>query len=98
MGVDELVLNEVVRRVLAAIAHQEKAIEAAINAGVINSVEELIDSAIAHLPPVIAPSTRAAQAANLVDLFEPIRGLLTDEEIDVMFKRNPSSARPVDFE
>ena len=78
--------------------HQEKAIEAAINAGVIRSVEELIDSAIAHLPPATAPGIQAEHAANLVELFEPIRGLLTDEEIDVMFKRNPSSARPVDFE
>jgi hypothetical protein len=83
---------------ITLLPHQEKAIEAAINAGVIHSVEELIDSAIAHLPPAIAPSTRAAQAANLVDLLEPIRGVFTDEEIDAMFKRNPSSARPVDLE
>ncbi len=83
---------------ITLLAHQEKATEAAIKAGVIHSVEELIDSAIAHLPPAITPSARAKQAANLVDLLEPIRGLLTDEEIGVMFKRNPSSARPVDFE
>ena len=83
---------------ITLLPHQEKAIEAAINAGVIHSVEELIDSAIAHLPTATTPGTQAAHAANLVELLDPIRGLLTDEEIDVMFKRNPSSARPVDFE
>jgi hypothetical protein len=27
-----------------------------------------------------------------------VRGLLTDEEVDTLFRRNPSFARPVDFE
>jgi hypothetical protein len=40
---------------------------------------------------------RAAQAANLMELFGPIRGLLTDEEVDTLFSRNPSVGRPVDF-
>ena len=83
---------------ITLLPHQERALEATINVGGIHSVEALFDSVIAHLPPAIAPSARAAQAADLVDLFEPIRGLLTDEEIDVMLKRHPSSARPVDFE
>jgi len=34
---------------------------------------------------------------DLVELSEPVRGLLTDEEIDVIFSRNPSNGRPVDF-
>jgi hypothetical protein len=38
-----------------------------------------------------------AQAANLVDLCEPIRGLLGDAEIDRLFSRNPSTGRPVDL-
>jgi hypothetical protein len=71
-----------------------KAIEAAINAGVIHSVEELIDSAISRLPQMAASST-VAQATNLVDLFEPIRGLFKDGELD--FSRNPSTGRPVDL-
>jgi hypothetical protein len=73
---------------------QAKAIEAAINAGVIHSVEELIDSAISRLPQMAASST-VAQATNLVDLFEPIRGLFKDGELD--FSRNPSTGRPVDL-
>ena len=83
---------------ITLLPHQAQAIETAINAGVIRSVEEFLDSAIAHLPqPLPAAYERAAQATNLVDLFEPVRGLLTDEEIDTLFKRNPSTGRPVDL-
>ena len=79
---------------ITLLPHQEKAIEAAINAGVIHSVEELIDSAISRLPQMAASST-VAQATNLVDLFEPIRGLFKDGELD--FSRNSSTGRPVDL-
>ena len=41
--------------------------------------------------------SRAATAANLIDLFAPVRGLLTDEEVDALFSRNPSAGRPVDL-
>ena len=41
------------------------------------------------------PERRTGQA--LIDAFAEIRGLLTDEEIDRMFTRNPSGARPVDL-
>ena len=37
------------------------------------------------------------KAANLVELCEPVRGLLTDDEIDRIFTRNPSTGRPVDL-
>lgn len=41
----------------------------------------------------------AQQANNLLELFAPVRGLLTDEEVDTLFARNRSSrSRPVDFE
>ena len=42
-----------------------------------------------------SPTNRTGQ--SLIDAFADIRGLLTDEEIDRMFTRNPSTARPVDF-
>ena len=48
----------------------------------------------AHVPPQQLPR-RTGQA--LIDAFAEIRGLLTDEEIDRMFTRNPSGARPVDL-
>ena len=38
------------------------------------------------------------EAQTLYELFAPVRGLLTDEEIDTLFARNPSHGRPVDFE
>lgn len=41
------------------------------------------------------PERRTGQA--IIDAFAEIRGLLTDEEIDRMFTRNPSGARPVDL-
>jgi hypothetical protein len=41
------------------------------------------------------PERRTGRA--LIDAFAEIRGLLTDEEIDRMFTRNQSGARPVDL-
>lgn len=38
---------------------------------------------------------RTGQA--VVDAFAEMRGLLSDDEIDRMFTRNPSGTRPVDF-
>jgi hypothetical protein len=37
------------------------------------------------------------KANNLAELFASVRGLLTDEEIDHLFSRNPSTGRPVDL-
>lgn len=46
-------------------------------------------------PPYLQDS--AVQATNLYDLFAPVRGLLTDDEVDLYFNRTPSTSRPVDF-
>jgi hypothetical protein len=56
---------------------------------------------------IVAREARAGEAAPtpperrtgkaLIDAFADIRGLLTDEEIDRMFSRNQSPARPVDL-
>jgi len=43
------------------------------------------------------PSTKRQTGQSLIDAFADIRGLLTDEEVDRMFTRNPSTARPVDL-
>jgi hypothetical protein len=43
----------------------------------------------AQLPSGAAPN------ANLIDIGESVRGLLSDEEIDRLFTRNPSTGRPV---
>ena len=49
----------------------------------------------AHASPASAPS-RTGQ--SLVDVCAKVRGLLTNEEVDTLFSRNQSSARPVNFE
>ncbi len=45
----------------------------------------------------VPPAASAATAKNLIELFEPVRGLFTDDEIDRLFSRNPSTARPLDL-
>ena len=49
----------------------------------------------AHVPPERLPR-RTGQ--ELIDACARVRGLLTDEEVDALLSRNPSFARPVDFE
>jgi hypothetical protein len=49
----------------------------------------LLEDAI-HLP---APEASGFTGQALVDACAKVRGLLTDEEIDTMFRRNPSTAR-----
>ncbi len=34
---------------------------------------------------------------ELIDMSARVRGLLTDEEVDTLFARNPSSSRPIDL-
>jgi hypothetical protein len=58
-------------------------------------VQEII-AREAHLPQQVLAPSRPAQAANLVELLEPIRGLLTDDEIDTLFSRDRSVSRPID--
>lgn len=57
----------------------------------------------AHVAPEAlarpAPAAAAKEPANLVELSESVRGLLTDEEVDTLFKRNASFSRPpIEFE
>jgi hypothetical protein len=44
-----------------------------------------------------ADDTSAVKAKNLFELFAPVRGLLTDDEVDTLFVRNRSMGRPVDL-
>ena len=37
----------------------------------------------------------ASEAKNLYDLLAPVRGLLTDTEIDTIFRRTHSDSRPI---
>lgn len=65
----------------------------------LQDVDELLEQALDALDEKSpAPSTSSmAPAKNLVELFEPLQGLFTDEEIDTLFSRNPSTGRPLDL-
>jgi len=47
--------------------------------------------------PVTAPDASPGEPKNLFELFAPVRGLLTDDEIDTLFARDRSVGRPVDL-
>lgn len=72
----------------------ELARQAAVQGRAIEAVAAALLEEAVHVPEAVPART---PAKNLVELFEPVRGLLTDEEIDLMFRRNPSTARPVDL-
>ena len=52
-----------------------------------------------HIPQAktVQPPAVGRTGQMLIDAFADIRGLLSDDEIDQMFQRNPSPARPVDL-
>jgi hypothetical protein len=49
------------------------------------------------LDETIGPAQPDVKAKNFLELFEPVRGLPTDEEVDFLFSRNRSPARPLDL-
>ena len=68
-----------------------------LESGQFHDLDELLSKALDALPePATPPSRRTGQ--ELIDACAKVRGLLTDEEVDTRFRRNPSFARPVDFE
>src|SRR5258708_1959275 len=56
----------------------------------------LLEEAV-HLPAATSSTAREAQAGNLIELFEPVRGLLTDGQIDTIFNRNRLPSRPMNL-
>jgi hypothetical protein len=89
---------EIRPEVQAELARQAAAQGRALEAHAATLLEEA-----AHVPVgparglMTGEESRAAKATNLIELFEPIRGLLTDEEVDTLFCRNPSTGRSVDL-
>jgi hypothetical protein len=86
--------------VQAELARQAAAQGRALEAYAASLLEDAVNPLTGPQPAVASaastqPEPRTGQA--LIDAFGEIRGLLTDEEIDRMFTRNPSGARPVDF-
>jgi hypothetical protein len=77
----------------------ELARQAALQGRAIESVATALLEGAVHPagPPATASPLEHRTGQALIDAFADIRGLLTDEEIDRMFSRNPSTARPVDL-
>jgi len=46
----------------------------------------------------VATEVERRTGQELIDACAKVQGLLTDEEVNTLFRRNPSFARPVDFE
>jgi hypothetical protein len=78
----------------------EARIQRYLRSGQFHDLDELLTKALDALPEPEAPAATAPEGRTgqaIVDAFAEIRGLVTDEEIDRMFSRNPSTARPVDL-
>ena len=91
LGVAPMTITVDIRpEVQAELARQAAAQGRALEAYAASLLEEA-----AHVPAERLPG-RSGQ--ELIDAGAKVRGLLTDDEIDTLFRRNPSSARPVDFE
>jgi Arc/MetJ-type ribon-helix-helix transcriptional regulator len=74
----------------------EAIINERLQSGTYDNAEDVIWQALRSFEQFIPP-TGASEAKNLVELFEPVRGLLADDEVDTLFSRNPSTGRPVDL-
>jgi hypothetical protein len=61
------------------------------------SLQDYVQQIVTREAHLSAPVSPTRQAANLVELSEPVRGLLTDGEIDTIFSRNPSTSRLIDL-
>jgi len=74
--------------------------QAAVQGRAVEAVAAALLEKAVQIPaaaPAQPPETRRT-GQELIDACAKVRGLLTDEEVDTLFRRNPSFARPVDFE
>ena len=79
----------------------EARIQRYLQSGQFHDLDELLTKALDALPEPQAPGATPPErrtGQELIDASAKVRGLLTDEEVDTLFSRNPSFARPVDFE
>lgn len=72
-------------------------VNAQIQSRHLHDADELIEQALDALDEKSPAPASAASRKSLVELSEPVRGLLTDEEVDRLFSRNQSAGRPVDL-
>jgi hypothetical protein len=76
----------------------EARIQRYLESGQFHDFDELLTRALDALPEPKSATPERRTGQSLIDASAKVRGLLTDEEVDTLFRRNPSSARPVDFE
>ena len=73
-------------------------VNAHIQTGHFHDADELLEKALDALDEqTTAAAPPLAEPKNLVELFAPLRGQFTDEEVDTLFSRNRSTARPLDL-
>lgn len=73
--------------------------QAYIESGRFHDTDELLTKAFDALDEKTpANPARPRTGQDLIDASAKVRGLLTDEEVDTIFSRNKSGARPVNFE
>jgi Arc/MetJ-type ribon-helix-helix transcriptional regulator len=78
----------------------EAIINQRLQSGAFKDAEDVILQALQSSPTPAQPAAPPAPTAkpkNLVELFAPLRGQFTDEEVDTLFSRNRSTARPLDL-
>ena len=76
----------------------EARIQRYLQSGQFHDLDELLTKALDALPEPEAAEQGRRTGQELIDACAKVRGLLTGEEVDTLFRRNPSFARPVDFE
>ncbi len=62
------------------------------------SLADFAQEVLAREAKVAAASPSRRTGQELIDVCAQVQGLLTDEEADALFSRNPSPGRPVDLE
>ena len=62
------------------------------------SLTAFVSEIVSREVPVALDVDRRQAGQDLVDACAKVRGLLTGDEVDTLFRRDPSFARPVDLE
>jgi hypothetical protein len=75
----------------------EALIQQRMASGRFQSIEDVLMQALKSSPETAEPENGSGPKRSLAELFQPIRGLLTDEEVDTIFRRDPSPGRSVDL-
>jgi hypothetical protein len=66
--------------------------------GAFRDLDDLLEKALGALDEhASAPPPPAREKQSLVDMCASVRGLLTDEEVDTLFRRDQSPSRDIDL-